>query len=40
MKTFLILVLSFAVLSGCNTMHGFGQDIEHAGEAIQNKSSK
>jgi entericidin B len=27
------------VLSGCNTMHGLGQDMEKAGEAIQKKSS-
>ena len=25
-------------LSGCNTMQGFGRDIEHAGEAIQRKA--
>jgi predicted small secreted protein len=40
MKALLILVLGVTVLSGCNTMHGLGQDIEDAGEAIQNKSSK
>jgi entericidin B len=33
-----IIVCAF-VLVGCNTMHGMGQDIEKAGEAIQ-KSTK
>ena len=39
MKKLVILILSFMVLSGCNTMHGLGQDLEKAGEAIQKKSS-
>jgi entericidin B len=34
-----MLILSLMVLSGCNTMHGLGQDMEKAGEAIQKKSS-
>ncbi len=32
------IVLTHA-LSGCNTMHGLGKDVEKAGEAIQ-KSTK
>jgi predicted small secreted protein len=27
-------------LAGCNTMRGFGQDMEKAGEAIQKRSGK
>jgi entericidin B len=38
-KTLVMLILSLMVLSGCNTMHGLGQDMEKAGEAIQKKSS-
>ena len=34
------LALLMVVLTGCNTMHGFGQDMEKAGEAIQKKSDK
>jgi entericidin B len=29
-----------ALLAGCNTMHGFGQDLERGGESIQNKAKK
>jgi len=27
-------------MSGCNTMHGLGKDIEKGGEAIQKKSAQ
>jgi len=35
------LVLAFAVLatlglSGCNTIHGIGQDVQRAGSAVSN----
>jgi len=36
----LVLALLIAALAGCNTMRGFGQDMEKAGEAIQKKSDK
>jgi predicted small secreted protein len=41
MKRVALLVLAMAVLAvaGCNTMQGFGKDVEKAGEAIQ-KSTK
>ncbi|MDP1717601.1 MAG: entericidin A/B family lipoprotein [Burkholderiales bacterium] len=40
-KIALILVALWAVaLAGCNTMRGFGQDVEKAGETIQKKSDK
>ena len=29
-----------ALLAGCHTMDGFGQDIERGGEKIQDKASK
>ena len=32
--------LLVVVLGGCNTMRGFGKDVETAGEAIQKKSTK
>jgi entericidin A len=27
-------VMAITVLSGCNTVHGFGQDVQHVGEKI------
>jgi len=27
-------------IAGCNTMHGFGQDMERGGEKIQDKSQR
>lgn len=39
-KTLALLLLGAAFLSGCrNTAHGFGQDMERAGEKIQNKTA-
>ncbi len=35
-----VLALLIVALAGCNTMRGFGQDMEKAGEAIQKKSDK
>ena len=32
-------VLAMLSLAGCNTMHGFGQDLEKAGDAIQKKAN-
>ena len=40
-KTAIFLLVSWAIaLAGCNTMRGFGQDMEKAGEAIQKKSDR
>ncbi|TBO32871.1 entericidin A/B family lipoprotein [Aquabacterium lacunae] len=36
----LIAVASLFVLAGCNTMHGIGQDIQKAGDAISGASKK
>jgi predicted small secreted protein len=33
-------VLVAAVLAGCNTMHGLGQDVERGGEKIQGAADK
>ena len=35
-----LLGLLVAALSGCNTMRGFGKDVETVGESIQRKSAK
>jgi predicted small secreted protein len=32
----IILMLGAAALSGCNTVHGFGQDVSATGHGIQN----
>ncbi|MBL8448123.1 MAG: entericidin A/B family lipoprotein [Zoogloeaceae bacterium] len=41
MKTcVVVLVLAAALLSGCNTVRGIGQDIEKGGEAIQRSANK
>ena len=34
----LLAALSQFVLSGCHTAHGFGEDMENAGQSIQDKS--
>jgi predicted small secreted protein len=37
-KTFLclcLLIASAALFTGCRTAHGFGEDMENAGESIQ-----
>lgn len=33
-----LVVFGILGLSACNTMHGFGQDVEKTGEAIQRKA--
>jgi entericidin A len=36
-KILVLVTLCFAVmLSGCNTWHGFGKDVEKVGEKIKN----
>ncbi|MFK3662608.1 MULTISPECIES: entericidin A/B family lipoprotein [Enterobacterales] len=39
-KLFFILLVSGALLSGCNTFRGFGQDVEHLGNSISHAASK
>ncbi|HEX5355429.1 MAG TPA: entericidin A/B family lipoprotein [Aquabacterium sp.] len=36
----LMLLSTLLGLSACNTIHGVGQDIEKAGEAISNAAKK
>lgn len=36
----LMLLGLLGTIAGCNTMHGFGQDVERAGEKIQNKAAR
>ncbi len=33
-----IITLFSLLLMGCNTLHGFGEDLQEGGEAIQNVS--
>jgi predicted small secreted protein len=40
MKTLLGLIAAAAMLAGCNTIKGLGQDIKSAGEKIQESSGK
>jgi len=34
MMLIVVSVMALASLSGCNTVHGFGEDIQHLGGAI------
>ena len=36
----LMLLGMLGAIAGCNTMHGFGQDVERTGEKIQDKAAK
>ena len=36
----LMLLGVLGTIAGCNTMHGFGQDMERGGEKIQDKSQR
>jgi entericidin A len=38
--TFFLLAASVIVLGGCNTVHGFGKDVEKVGEKVQQKSAR
>ena len=40
MLAILMLFGLLGTLAGCNTMHGFGQDVERGGEKIQEKSAR
>jgi predicted small secreted protein len=37
MEIFGLIALAI-MMAGCNTVHGFGKDVEKAGESIQRKS--
>ena len=36
----IFIALCTVVMTGCNTMQGFGKDMEKAGTAIQRKADK
>jgi entericidin A len=36
----LLYVFSIAVLSGCNTVKGFGKDVQKVGEKVEDSSGK
>jgi len=36
----LMLLGIFGAIAGCNTMSGFGQDVERGGEKIQDKAAR
>ncbi|KAF1718750.1 entericidin A/B family lipoprotein [Pseudoxanthomonas wuyuanensis] len=40
MSLLLIAALSMAVLSGCNTVSGFGKDVQKVGEKVEDASGK
>ena len=40
MKTLFALLLIAVALAGCNTMKGFGQDVQKVGEKIEGAAKK
>jgi entericidin B len=40
MHKIVAVIFCIFVLTGCNTMHGVGKDLEKAGEAVQRKSGQ
>ncbi|HVZ46085.1 MAG TPA: entericidin A/B family lipoprotein [Ramlibacter sp.] len=40
MKTIIALVAASFVLAGCNTVRGVGQDVQKAGEKIEDAAKK
>jgi len=40
MKKIAIVLATLAVLAGCNTVKGLGQDIQKGGAVIQNAATK
>jgi entericidin B len=38
MNKFILILMSAFILIGCNTVRGVGQDLEKAGEAVQNST--
>ena len=35
-----VMAMVLGIISGCNTMKGFGKDVENAGQAIQRSTQK
>ncbi|MDB5752315.1 MAG: entericidin [Ramlibacter sp.] len=40
MKTIVTLLAAAFLLAGCNTVRGFGQDVQKAGEKLEDKARK
>jgi predicted small secreted protein len=40
LQKILATLLLLGALAGCNTMNGFGQDVERGGEKIQEKATR
>lgn len=40
MKKLFVLILAGAALCGCNTMKGFGKDVQKVGEKIEDAAKK
>lgn len=40
MKKLAILCLGLAFLAGCNTINGFGRDVQKVGEKIEDSTKK
>jgi entericidin A len=40
MKNIIALMIALFVLAGCNTVHGFGKDIQKVGEKVEGASRK
>jgi entericidin A len=40
MKTIAMLIAAAFVLAGCNTMKGFGEDMQKAGQKIEDTAKK
>ncbi len=41
MKSMIVVLIAAALtLAGCNTMEGFGQDVQKAGDSIEKAGSK
>lgn len=40
MKTIATLLAAVFLLAGCNTVRGFGQDVQKAGEKLEDKASR
>ena len=39
-KIMFICLMLASLLTGCNTLHGMGKDLERAGESIQSATKK
>ncbi|HEY0847974.1 MAG TPA: entericidin A/B family lipoprotein [Noviherbaspirillum sp.] len=40
MKKLFALMISIAVLTGCNTIQGVGKDVKKAGEAVESAAKR